>query len=585
MPRRSLPLLFFAACGAAAPPPAAVPGGSGVAIKVDQVGYRADEVKLAMVAGREGGDGFLVRRAGGGDVLLRGRLTSPATDADSGDVLRVADFSTVRESGEFVLEVDGLGASVPFRIAPDVFARAFYLAARSFYGQRCGVAVDLAPTSPGYAHAACHVEGTPNPDAEFHSSSGRSGRRAAGKGWHDAGDYGKYVVNSGISTGELLWAYERYADRTGAVRLDIPESGDAVPDLLDEARFNLEWMLSMQDDDGGVWHKLTSARFGGFVTPERDDGGPRLIVGTDRPPYKGTCATADLAAVAAIAARVFPPFDAAFAARSLGAARRAFAWAEAHPGLVFHNPAGIVTGEYGDDRCDDETLWAAAELFRTTGEAAYGERFVRSYAAGGPTVSATDYPQDWRNVKNLALWTYALAAGADPSAREVIRTDTLAAADAIVVRTQASGYRVSLRPEQYVWGSNGGVANYGVLLLTANALAPDPRYVQAALDNLHYLLGRNTHGTSFVTGLGARPVRRIHHRPSGADALAEPWPGLLSGGPNRYDRDGSGLDALPSTPPARRFVDEQASYASNENAINWNAALVFLCAGLLPAGR
>jgi endoglucanase len=157
------------------------------------------------------------------------------------------------------------------------------------------------------------------------------------------------------------------------------------------------------------------------------------------------------------------------------------------------------------------------------------------------------------------------------------------AADAIVARTQASGYRVSLRPEHYVWGSNGGVANFGMLLLVADAFSPDRRYVQAALDNLHYLLGRNTHGICFVTRLGARPVRNPHHRPSGADGNPEPWPGLLAGGPNRYDRDGSGLDALSGMPPARRYVDEQASYASNENAINWNAALVFLLASTLPA--
>ncbi len=574
--------VVLSGCGSSAGP-AGEPAAT-AAVKTDQVGYLPGEAKLAVVSGSGGGNTFLVRRGAAGAVVLRGSLGTPRPDADSGDVVRVADFSALGETGEFVVEVEGLGASPPFRVAGDVFSRAFYLAARSFYGQRCGTAVDLAPSFPGYAHAACHVEGTPNPDAEFHASSGRNGRRGSGKGWHDAGDYGKYVVNSGIATGQLLWAYERYADRVAGVRLDIPESGDATPDLLDEARWNLEWMLSMQDEDGGAWHKLTSARFGGFVLPERDDGGPRLIVGTNSAPFKGTCATADLGAVAAVAARVYRPFDATFAARALEAARRAFAWVERHPGVAFRNCCGIVTGEYGDDRCEDETLWAAAELFRTTGEAAYGERFLRGYAAGGPLVSASDYPQDWRNVKNMALWAYAFSGAPEAAAREVIRADTLAAADAIVTRTQSNGYRVSLRPEHYVWGSNGGVANFGLLLLMADAFAPDRRYVQGALDNLHYLLGRNTHGVSFVTGLGSRPVRRIHHRPSGADAQAEPWPGLLSGGPNRFDRDGSGLDAIASTPPARRFVDEQASYASNENAINWNAPLVFLLASTLPSG-
>jgi endoglucanase len=581
-------VLLVASCGAGAPPGLGTTGtpATAAAIKLDQAGYLPAETKLAMVTG--GGDaGFVVRRAGASAVAVRGRLGPAVTDADSGDVVRVADFSALRETGDYVLAVDGVGESPAFRVAEDVFARAFYLAARSFYGQRCGTAVDLAPAHPGYAHAACHVEGTPNPDAAFHASAGRAGRRDSTRGWHDAGDYGKYVVNSGISTGQLLWAYEWYADRVGALRLDLPESANATPDLLDEARWNVEWMLSMQDDDGGAWHKLTSERFGSFVLPERDDGGPRYVIGTGAAPFKGTCATADLAAVAAIAGRVYRPFDPAFAERSLAAARRAFAWTRANPAVAFRNCCGVMTGEYGDAQCGDEMLWAAAELFRTTGETAYGDYVAANYASGGPVVSATEYPQDWRNVKNLALWAYALAPSAAVSAgaRQVIRADTLAAADAVVARTQENGYRVSLRPEHYVWGSNGGVANFGALLLAAEAFSPEPRYLQAALDNLHYLLGRNTHGVSFLTGVGARPVRRIHHRPSGADANPEPWPGLLSGGPNRSDRDGSGLDALASSPPARRFVDEQASYASNENAINWNAALVFLLARMQPPAR
>jgi endoglucanase len=526
---------------------------------------------------------FTVRRAGSNETILRARLGPAVPDADSGDVIRIADFSALTQPGDYVLALEGAAAAPAVRIAEDVFARAFYLAARSFYGQRCGTAVDLGPSFAGYAHAACHVEGTPNPDAELHASSGRSGRHAGTGGWHDAGDYGKYVVNSGISTGQLLWAYEWYSDRVGRMRLDLPESGDATPDLLDEARFNLDWMLSMMDGDGGVWHKLTSERFGSFVMPEKDDGGPRYVIGTGAAPFKGTCATADHAAVAAIAGRVYRPFDGAFSGRSLSAARRAFSWARANTGVAFRNFCGVVTGEYGDTQCGDELLWAAAELFRTTGEPAYGEYVVANYARGGPVVSANEYPQDWRNVKNLALWTYARAphASVDAGVRQVIRADTLAAADAIVARTQQNGYRVSLRPDDYIWGSNGGVANFGVLMLAAEAFAPEPRYLQTALDNLHYLLGRNTHGVSFLTGVGTRPVRRIHHRPSGADANAEPWPGLLSGGPNRYGGDPV-IDALPATPPARRYRDDQASYASNENAINWNAPLVFLLASLLP---
>jgi endoglucanase len=477
-----------------------------------------------------------------------------------------------------------VGVSHEFEISPSAYAGAFRLALRSFYGQRCGTAVDLSPTHPGYAHPACHTAGTPNPDARFHSSSGRSGSRESSRGWHDAGDYGKYVVNSGITTGELLWTYELYRDRVAGLRLDIPESGDGMPDILDEARWNLEWMLTMQDEDGGVWHKLTSERFGSFVMPHLDDGGPRYVIGTGTAPFKGSCATGDFAAVMAAAARLFGPHDAGFATTAAGAAERAWRWLQEYPNVVFRNCCGVSTGEYGDDDCADERLWAAAELFRTTGRAEYADAFAAGQGRFVPAVGS-GYPQDWGNVRNLAMLAYLLAdqPGSDPAVRSRIRADTLAAADAIVSRTRAHVYRVSLRPEDYVWGSNGGAANYGVLLMLADRISPNPAYAQAARDNLHYLLGRNTFGLSWVTQLGDRPFRNPHHRPSGADANADPWPGLLSGGPNRYGGDPV-IDSMPASPPARRYRDDQGSWASNENAINWNAALVLLLASQLPAG-
>jgi endoglucanase len=341
-------------------------------------------------------------------------------------------------------------------------------------------------------------------------------------------------------------------------------------------------MLTMQDADGGVWHKLTSERFGSFVMPERDDGGPRYVIGTGSSPFKSSCATGDFAAVMAIAGRLYAPYDADFAAGALSAAERAWRWLLANPNVVFRNPAGVSTGEYGDGDCSDERLWAAAELLRSTGRGEYAAAFEAGQAAAVPAVGA-GYPQDWGNVRNLAMLAYLAAPGGDAAVRARIRADLLAAADAIAERTRAHAYRVSLRPEDYVWGSNGGVANYGVLLVLADRVEPRPAYVQAARDNLHYLLGRNTFGLSFVTQVGDRPFQRPHHRPSGADANAEPWPGLLSGGPNRYGGDAV-IDALPASPPARRYRDDQASYASNENAINWNAALVLLLASQLPEG-
>lgn len=540
-------------------------------IKVDQVGYPATAQKVALIVSPSPAGNFTVRRSTDDSIVFEGALSVPVFDGDSGDRVRAADFTSLATEGSYYLEVPGVGRSWDFRVGADVYARAFYLSMRAFYGQRCGTAVDLGREFPGYTHAACHLRGA------FHGSSGRAGARASSRGWHDAGDYGRYVVNSGLSTGTLLWTWELFGSRVVNVKLDLPESGDRTPDLLDEVRWNLDWMLTMQDADGGVWQKQASENFPAFVMPE-DDKTVSYVVGTGAQPFKSSCATADFAAVMAIAARAFKPFDAAYARRALRASERAWLWLDKHPDVVFRNPAGVTTGEYGDRNCGDERLWASAELWRTTKREVYHRYFLAHYGEYIKTLSAAS-PPSWGSVAGFGLWAYALG-GANDAAEEAIRLASLKAADGIVARTNASGYRISMTMRDFVWGSNGVAANYGVQLLVANEMRRDPRYVAAALDDLHYLLGRNAFSLSFVTRLGENPFRHPHHRPSGADANPEPWPGLMSGGPNRTRQDRA-MRRLPDLPPAKMYLDEEESYASNEIAINWNAPLVFLLAGVL----
>lgn len=519
---------------------------------------------------------FEVKRVSNHEIVFKGELNAAVHDSDTGDSVQIADFSKLKEPGTYYLDVPDVGQSWTFSIRDDVFSRTYYLAMRAFYGQRCGTAVDLGPEFPGYSHPACHLRG------EFHASSGKQGERDNIGGWHDAGDYGRYVVNSGISTGTVLWTWELFGRKLQNVKLNIPESGNGTPDILNEARWNLEWMLKMQDHDGGVWHKQTSVHFSEFVMPQNDTL-PSEIVGTGQQPYKSTCATADLAAIAAIAARVYSSFDQKFAAQNREAARKAWLWAEKYPNVIFRNPPGISTGEYGDGSCSDERLWAAAELWRTTGERTYSEYVVKQYPDFREDLDKPA-PEGWRDVAAMALWSYALSPrkGADPVVVADIRKRTSQAAAAIVESTRKNPYRVSLRASDYIWGSNGVAASYGVELLVANGMTPDPSFVQAALDNLHYLLGRNAFSLSWVTQVGDNPFRHPHHRPSGADDNAEPWPGLLSGGPNAGRQDAV-LAKLPAgLPPAKVYADDQGSYASNEVAINWQASLVFLLAGVLP---
>ncbi len=236
----------------------------------------------------------------------------------------------------------------------------------------------------------------------------------------------------------------------------------------------------------------------------------------------------------------------------------------------------MSTGEYGDPHVHDEVLWASAELWRTTGEPG----FEQAFRAGLPKPLEQlriDAPS-WGSVGSLACWTYLLAeAPGDRRTREVLREQTGAAARSLVERSRANGYGNTLAPADYVWGSNGFAGNQSLLLAVAHHLEPSSEAVEAAMGNLHYLLGRNCFGVSWVTQLGTRPLMYPHHRPSAADGIVDPWPGLLSGGPNLRGGDRI-ADALPKAPPMRMWVDHQEAYSMNEIAINWNAPLVFLLA-------
>jgi len=378
------------------------------------------------------------------------------------------------------------------------------------------------------------------------------------------------VVNSGISTYTLLAALEHFPDLFKR-DIGIPESGNGVPDILDEALWNLDWLLTMQDPaDGGVYHKLTNLRFDGIVMPHAASTTPRYVVA------KSTAAALDFAATMATASRVLAPYDAKWpglSQRMLAAAQAAWRWAEAHPNVVFKNPKDVVTGEYGDAQLADEFAWAAAELFIATGQDTYAQAFMRRDAA-------LTTP-GWDNVAALGWMSLAhhrehLKPGIDRALIER-RIDALASQ---LAKHADGGYRVPLASKDIVWGSNAVILNQGMMLLQAYRINGTPAYLQAAQSSLDYVLGRNATGYTFVTGFGARPVMHPHHRPSMADGVAAPVPGWLAGGPNPGQQDARDCPPYPSKLPALSYLDHACSYAANEVAINWNAPLVYVTAAL-----
>jgi endoglucanase len=541
---------------------------------LSQIGYAPGWRKVATLPVTSAGKTFrIIAASGSPHPLFEAPVSAPITDVLSGDSVVLADFSRFTRPGQYRL-VSGQLVSDPFPIGAASYVETLRTTMLGFHGQRCGTEVTIGP----YHHTACHTNGA------YHATSGKAGQFANIGGWHDAGDYGRYVVNSGISTGTLLWAWELYPHQLANLHLNIPESGGKTPDHLAEVRWNLAWMLSMQDSDGGVWHKQTSEQFCAFIMPEKDTL-TSYVIGTGAEPYKSTCATADLASVAAIAARCYAPYDPAFAQQCLEAARKAWKWAQANPNIRFRNPKAIGTGEYGDHNCSDELLWASAELWRTTGEAQYEQAFL---AAATPlpeanTHGGSRWVPSFPWVAPLAYWTWLLAgrkstneAQAAPLRAQIIE-QTLKAAQSLADRAESNGYGVTMAPEEFVWGSNSVAGNQSLLLLIADRLQSTPHFREAALGNLHYLLGRNCFGVSWVTGVGTNPFRHPHHRPSASDGIDAPWPGLLSGGPNAHPAD-EAARAVRRQPPMRMWIDDQRAYSMNEIAINWNAPLVFLLA-------
>ncbi|HEU4903462.1 MAG TPA: glycoside hydrolase family 9 protein [Flavisolibacter sp.] len=550
-------------------------------IQLNQVGFYPAALKLAVVTGKTAADKFFVTTPDGRTTVFSGTLSEEKQSRYSSTVTKTADFSAVKKKGRYVLSIPGVGTSYAFKIDNEVHDDVAKTVLKAFYFIRSDE-----PLADNYAGKWSRPAGHPDTAVLVHPSAATE-QRPAGTvlsspgGWYDAGDYNKYIVNSGITMGTLLSAYEDFPQYFTKLNVTIPESGDAVPDLLNEALYNLRWMLTMQDPaDGGVYHKLTNAAFDGMVMPGVTRL-PRYVV------QKGTSATLDFASVTAQAARIFQNFPKQFpglADSCRTAAVKAWKWAEKNPAVIYSqreiNPKfdpDITTGEYGDRSFNDEWLWAAAELYATTKEATYlpvvQERMQ----------DPVQLPS-WGNVAMLGYYTMIRMEKDLPAARETVaamKDTVLKMANAYLSNVGSSAFATVMGQtvKDFSWGGNSVAANQGILLLRAYLLTKNRKYLDGALTNLDYILGRNATGYSFVTGVGSKRVMHPHHRPSEADGIDDPVPGLLSGGPNPGMQDKC---QYPSAEPELAFVDSVCSYASNEIAINWQAPIVYL-AGAIEA--
>ncbi|OZI09052.1 cellulase [Siphonobacter sp. BAB-5385] len=544
-------------------------------IQLNQVGFYPNAPKQAIVP--EIGRTFAV--VAGRDTVFRGTLSEVRTNSYASRQTRVADFTAFQKPGTYQLVIPEIGTSYPFKIQNNIHRSVAQASIKMFYYNRVSE-----PLPKAYAGKWTRPVGHSDTKVVVHPSAA-SKERPAGTilsspgGWYDAGDYNKYIVNSGITVGTLLSLYEDHPAFVQKLSLDIPEKTNALPDLLDEVLVNLRWMLTMQDpNDGGVYHKLTNAKFDGMIMPQNAHT-VRYVV------QKSTAATLDFAAVMAQAARVFKPFSKALPGLSDSCrvmAVQAWNWAKENPKVLYDQDAinkafdpDISTGTYGDRDVSDEWIWAAAELYALTKDKQYRLAWLPDPKAPLPS---------WNQVRTLGYYTLTRLQKQLPEAAQGevagLRALLLKEADALVADYAASANATVMgqTAKDFIWGSSSVAANQGIALLHAYRLSPRKEYLAGALSNLNYLLGQNATGYCLLTGFGSKRVMHPHHRLSEADGVVDPVPGMISGGPNPGQQDK--CTTYPSKLPDVSFTDDVCSYASNEIAINWNAPLVYLAIAL-----
>jgi endoglucanase len=549
------------------------------AVHLNQVGFYPAAPKIAIVSPVSAERSFSIIDKNSGKRILTGQLSEPVLYKFSGLTASVADFSSVTREGEYYIVVEGVEKHYPFEIKKEVHKDVLKTALKSYYLTRASTGI-YSTYGRKWARPLAH----PDNEIVIHASAASANRPEGtiinvSKGWYDAGDYNKYIVNSGITMGTMLSLYEEFPDYFKKLNTDIPESSNKIPDLLDELLWNLRWMLAMQDpNDGGVYHKCTEAKFSAFVMPEKLTQ-KRYVV------QKSTAATLDFAAVAAQAARILLDYKKelpGLADSCINASKKAWEWAGLNPHLIYDQQGindkydpDITTGAYPGHPLNDEWTWAASELYVTTGNKDFLDKIHLE------VISKFNVPS-WGQVNMLGYFSILR----NKKKLKEIPQQQLKNLENRLIHFADSLSEISDKPfktvmgnseKDFIWGSNAVAANQGFCLIEAYLQNPKKAYLQGALTNLDYILGRNATGFCFLTGFGEKSTMHPHHRISESDSVEEPIPGLLAGGPNPGQQDKC---KYPSNLPALSYSDTQCSYASNETAINWNSPFVYLTGAL-----
>ena len=541
-------------------------------VRINQVAMYPQQQKTAVVEGKVAASKVVIRNAKTGKKVVSTKLLRVATSPWSGKQRTVVDFSRLTTPGSYVVECNG--DQLPFEVKENALRDVTKGAIKAFYYQRTGM-----PIEAKYAGKWARPAGHPDTQVMIHSSAVSPGRPegtiiSSPYGWYDAGDYNKYIVNSAFTIAVMLDSYEQNKAYYDALEVNIPESGNQTADLLDEIMYNLKWMLTMQDPyDGGVYHKLTTPNFEGFVMPSACKQ-QRYVV------QKSVTAAYDFAAVMAQAARIYKDNKdyPHFSAHATSAALAAYNWAENHPNAHYFQdrmnrtfkPA-VSTGTYGDFSAKDERFWAATELYLLTHDEVFAQMAVEN-APNRFTIPV------WGSLATLGSFAW-MAHAPEHELAQRSKQQLLVFCDSVISTTATSSFQTpnGNNARDFGWGCLAECFGAGgMALLYAYQQTGNGKYLTAALQNAEYILGRNATGYCYVTGFGSKPTMNPHHRLSAADGIEDPIPGFLAGGPNPGQQDKASNISYPSNQPDESYADVTESYASNEIAINWNGCLVGL---------
>lgn len=542
-------------------------------LNVNQVGFYPQTEKIAILSSDNPkiSGKFKIISLSDNKCVYTDRLSKSRKSPYAESFTYIIDFTPLTTPGIYYISVNGRSLKKTFQIRKDAFRDIRNAALKAFYYQRASTELQ-----EKYAGRWKRPGGHPDSTVLVHPSASNLSRPqdsviSSPGGWYDAGDYNKYIVNSGYTVAVLMSLYEDFTTTAKSVSLNIPESGNSVPDILDEIRWNLEWMLTMQDpSDGGVYHKLTTDSFEGFISPENCRK-TRYVV------KKSVTAALQFAGSMAQASRIFAPYDNEFATECANAAIQAFEWAVSNPDATYRQTQinklyepDIRTGEYGDENTSDEWFRASSELYLLAKDSKYLECLKQN-------LPASFILPGWQNASGLGVMTclrhksiFDSSVDTDFMIRQI---DNFLFNN--IESVEKSYYQVPFgtKENDYVWGSNSRAASLGSVMMFRYSQSGDRRLLENALRISDYLMGRNPTGYCFITGFGEKSPKNIHHRISACDNIAEPIPGLLVGGSNKGMEDRCNY---PYDQPDLAYIDIINSYASNEIAINWQANLVYL---------